>query len=118
LWRIYSNDVDPTAAGREWSALMARAFRHVMAVRDENPAPFFDVDFLDTVKKPLDVARAIYAWAGLTLTPEAEAAMQRWLDANTRNTRAAHEYDTSQFGLTPEQLRAQFAEYRERHIKA
>ncbi|WP_281784475.1 sulfotransferase family protein [Sinimarinibacterium flocculans] len=116
LWRIYSNDVDPTAAGREWSALMARAFRHVMTVRDENPAPFFDVDFLDTVKKPLDTARAIYAWAGLTLTPEAEAAMQRWLDANVRDARAAHEYDTSQFGLTPEQLRQQFAEYRQRHI--
>lgn len=116
LWRIYSNDVDPTAAGREWSALMARAFRHVMTVRDENPAPFFDVDFLDTVKKPLDTARAIYAWAGLTLTPEAEAAMQRWLDANVRDARAAHEYDTSQFGLTPERLRQQFAEYRQRHI--
>ncbi|MES0874763.1 sulfotransferase family protein [Sinimarinibacterium thermocellulolyticum] len=116
LWRIYSDDVDPTAAGREWSALMARAFRHVMRVRDENPAPFFDVDFLDTVRKPLDVVRAIYAWAGLILTPQTEAAMRRWLDANARDTRAAHEYDARQFGLTPQALREQFAEYRARHI--
>ncbi len=118
LWRIYSNDVDPTAAGREWSDLMARAFQHVLNERERSPASFFDVAFLDTVKKPMDVAREIYAWAGLTLTPQAELAMQRWLDANVRNARAAHEYDTSQFGLTPQQLKDKFATYRARHISA
>ncbi|HEY0974901.1 MAG TPA: sulfotransferase [Solimonas sp.] len=118
LWRIYSNDVDPTAAGREWSDLMSRAFRHTMQVRDANPAPFFDVSFIDTVKKPIEVVRAVYAWAGIEFTPAVEQAMQRWLDANVRNARAAHEYDTSQFGLTPDQLKSLFAEYRARHIPA
>lgn len=116
LWRIYSNDVDPTAAGHEWSDLMARAFRHTMQVRDQNPDPFFDVAFLDTVQKPLTVVRAIYTWAGLTLTPEVEQAMQHWLTTHTRNTRAAHEYDTSQFGLSDAQLKTLFADYRARHI--
>lgn len=118
LWRIYSNDVDPTAAGREWSALMSRAFRHTMQVRDANPKPFFDVRFEDTVKRPMDVVREIYAWAGLTLSSQAEAAMQHWLEENRRGARAVHEYDTSQFGLTPDQLRQEFSEYRARHIAA
>lgn len=118
LWRIYSSDVDPTAAGREWSELMSRAFRHTMQVRDANPQPFFDVRFEDTVKRPMEVVREIYAWAGLALSPQAEAAMQHWLEENRRGTRAAHEYDTSQFGLTPDQLRQEFSEYRARHIAA
>ncbi|HEX4896501.1 MAG TPA: sulfotransferase [Solimonas sp.] len=116
LWRIYSAEVDPTAAGREWSELMARAFQHTMAVRDANPAPFFDVRFEDTVKRPLEVVREIYAWAGLSLSPTAEAAMQRWLDDNRRGNRAAHDYDSEHFGLDPEQLKRQFAAYRARHI--
>jgi hypothetical protein len=116
LWRIYSNDVDPTAAGREWSELMARAFRHTMKVREQQPQAFFDVRFLDTVKRPLEVAREIYAWAGFTLAPETEAAMQRWLDDNCRASRAAHEYDSEAFGLDPEQLRKDFAEYRARYV--
>lgn len=117
LWRIYSADVDPTAAGREWSALMARAFRHTMKVRETHPDAFFDVRFEDTVKRPLEIARDIYAWAGYALKPEAEAAMQRWLEDNRRGNRAAHEYDSEAFGLDPEQLRKDFAEYRARHIE-
>jgi len=116
LWRIYSNDVDPTAAGREWSELMARAFRHTMKVREQQPQAFFDVRFLDTVKRPLEVARDIYAWAGFTLAPETQAAMQRWLDDNGRANRAAHEYDSEAFGLDPEQLKKDFAEYRARYV--
>jgi len=118
LWRIYGSDVDPTAAGREWSELMSRAFRHTMQVRDANPTPFFDVRFEDTVRRPMEVVRDIYAWAGLTLSAGAEQAMQQWLDDNRRGARAVHEYDTSQFGLTAEQLQAEFADYRARHIAA
>lgn len=116
LWRIYSNDVDPTAAGREWSTLMARAFRHTMRVRDAQPQAFFDVRFEDTVSQPLAVVRAIYAWAGYQLGPEAEAAMQRWLADNRRSNRAEHVYDSATFGLDPERLKQDFAEYRARYL--
>ncbi|MFA5938070.1 MAG: sulfotransferase [Sinimarinibacterium sp.] len=118
LWRIYSNDVDPTAAGREWSALMARAFKHTMQVRDANPAPFFDVRFEDTVKRPLEVVRDIYAWAGCPLAPETAAQMQHWLDDNRRANRAAHDYDSEHFGLDVEQMKKDFADYRARYIES
>ncbi len=116
LWRIYSDRVDPTAAGREWSTLMAKAFRHTMQVRDADPAPFFDVRFEDTVKRPLAVVREIYAWAGLQLGADAETAMRHWLDDNRRGNRAAHEYDREAFGLDAAQLQRDFAEYRSRHL--
>jgi hypothetical protein len=117
LWHIYSSDVDPAAAGQEWNALMARAFKATMAVRERMPEAFHDVRFVDTVKRPLEVVRDIYAWAGLTLTPAAEQAMQRWLEDNRRDTRGAHEYATEHFGLTADQIRRDFADYRARHIQ-
>ncbi|MGH8453879.1 MAG: sulfotransferase, partial [Nevskiales bacterium] len=113
---IYSSDVDPAAAGHEWSALMARAFKTTMVVRDKNPGTFHDVRFEDTVKRPLEVVRDIYAWAGLTLSPAAETAMQQWLEDNRRGTRAAHEYASEHFGLSADQIKRDFAEYRARHI--
>lgn len=116
LWRIYSSDIDASAAGHEWSDLMVRAFHHTMQVRDANPAPFFDVRFQDTVKQPFEVVRAIHAFAGLTLTADAERRMQAWLERNRRDSRAAHEYETAHFGLTAGQLQRDFADYRARYI--
>lgn len=118
LWRIYSNDVYSEAAGQEWNTLMARAFHHTMDVRAKNPTPFFDVRFIDTVKKPFEVVRAIYAHTGMTLTPQAEQAMQQWMEHNRRDTRAAHDYNPADFGLSEAQLKRDFADYRSRHIEA
>ena len=117
LWCIYGTTPSATAAGQEWSALMARAFAHTDAVRAENPAPFFDVQFLDTVKKPLEVVRAIYAHCGMALSAEAEAAMQQWLTANGREARASHEYHAEDFGLSAAQIATDFAGYTSRHLR-
>lgn len=116
LWHIYSSEVDPAAAGQEWSALMARAFKATLAVRETKPDAFHDVRFEDTVSRPLQVVYDIYAWAGLTLSPTAEKAMQVWLEDNRRGTRGAHEYASEHFGLSADQIRRDFAEYRARHI--
>jgi hypothetical protein len=116
LWHIYGSDVDPAAAGLEWNALMARAFKATMAVRDVCPDTFHDVRFEDTVKRPMEVVHDIYKWAGLMLSPTTEQAMQKWLEDNRRGTRHAHEYASEHFGLNANQIKRDFAEYRARHI--
>jgi len=117
LWHIYSNAVDSTAAGREWSDLMAKAFRHAMQARASSPQSFLDVRFADTVKQPLEVVRAIYAFAGRDLTPQALEAMAHWIEDNRRESRAAHDYQPEQFGLSEAQLKQDFAEYRSRFVE-
>ena len=117
LWHIYGAEVDPAAAGHEWSALMARAFKATMQVRDQQPEAFLDVRFQDTVKRPFEVIRAIYDFIGMKLTQDAEQAMQRWMETNRRDTRASHEYASEHFGLTADQIKRDFAEYRKRHIE-
>lgn len=119
LWRIYSDEVDAHAAGRAWSARMNQGLRHTMAVRAGAPASqFLDVQFLDTVQRPLDVVRQVYAFMGWTLMPEIESMMQAWLAEDARaHAVASHDYGPEQFGLSAEQLRRDFSAYRSRHIE-
>ena len=117
LWHIYSSTVDSKAVGHEWSALMARAFRHALQAREQSPQSFMDVRFIDTVKTPLEVVRAIYAFAGRTLTTEAEARMTHWIEDNRRESRASHDYQPEQFGLSEKQLKQDFADYRRQYIE-
>ena len=118
LWAIYGAAPDAKAAGREWNDLMVRAFHHTMQVRAQNPEPFLDVRFIDTVKKPFEVVQAIYAHLGMTLTPAAEAAMRDWMEKNSRDSRAAHDYTPEDFGLSAEQIKRDFADYRRQYIEA
>lgn len=117
LWRIYSNEADAAAAGRSWSARMKRGLEHTMRVRRSAPAQFMDVRFEDTVKRPLDVARGIYRFLGWPLPADTEGAMARWLAEDEKGHAGGHEYTPEQFGLSEDQLRRDFAAYRERHIE-
>lgn len=118
LWCIYGSGPDASAAGHEWNDLMARAFHHTMDVRATNNAPFLDVRFIDTVKKPFEVVAAIYAHTGMTLSDAGKQAMEVWMEKNRRDKREAHEYNPSDFGLSEEQLKRDFADYRKKYVEA
>jgi hypothetical protein len=54
----------------------------------------------------------------MTLTPEAETNMHSWMEQNRRDSRAAHDYNPADFGLSEAQLKRDFADYRSRYIEA
>lgn len=118
LWSIYSSDARKPEAGAEWSDLMARALAHTMAIREQAPERFFDVQFRDTVKRPFEVVEDIYRFADLPLSPKAIAAMQSWMDRNRREERGSHDYEMQDFGLSEAQIKRDFAVYREHYVEA
>lgn len=119
LWCIYSGAADARAAGAEWSGLMQRALGHTMKVRaGANPKQFMDVQFLDTVKQPMDVVKRVYEFIGWTLTPEADRAMRAWLIEDEKKHEGKHDYTAEQFGLSEAQIKQDFAEYRGRYVTA
>jgi hypothetical protein len=117
LWCIYSSDADARAAGKMWSERMSRGLRHTLEVRRKAASQFLDVQFLDTVKRPMDVVKRIYDFIGWQLTPEAERAMREWLEQDEKAHVGGHEYGPEEYGLSAEQLRHDFAAYRERHVR-
>ena len=116
LWSLASERVDAKEVGRQWNAKMAHALAHCLAVRDRFPDRFVDVWFRDAVQDTVGQIRRIYAAAGLAMTREAEAAMQRFIATNPREGRPPHLYTLEEFGLTAAGIERDFAAYRERFI--
>ena len=117
LWKIHMSQPDPVRAGRQWSAIWVRGIAHSMAVRNEMPADrFLDVWFSDTLDKPLDVVRSIYDYLNISFPADTRERMQAYLEAHSREKRPVHEYGLEHYGLSEEQIKADFATYRERYI--
>jgi hypothetical protein len=70
-----------------------------------------DVHYADVTRDPIGAIRRLYADLGDTLTPEAEAAMQTWLDENPQGKFGKHEYALDQYGLSVESLAPRFERY-------
>lgn len=114
---IYSDEVDRKTVGEVWNERMRKALLHTMAVRDALPdGRFLDVNFLDTVKQPLAVARQVYDFIGWPLDGAVEQRLQDWLSRDAESHQGGHEYTAEQFGLSEERLRSDFAKYRDRHL--
>jgi hypothetical protein len=70
-----------------------------------------DVHYADVTRDPMDAIRKLYADLGDTLTPQAEAAMQTWLDDNPQGKFGKHEYQLDQYGLSVDALASRFERY-------
>lgn len=117
LWGIYSDRADPLSAGREWNNVLRRAMAHTMGVRESAPNQFIDVQFLDTVKRPMAVVQRLYTFMGLKLDAATEQRMRDWLVEDEKSHQGGHHYSAEQFGLSDEQIRRDFAPYIDQHIK-
>jgi hypothetical protein len=118
LIHMNSDDVDDVQFGRftekRWAGFLGR----YAAARDRiGPHRFIDIKYEDVVKSPIEQARPVMARLGVAMTPEIETAMTDWLAENAREKRAAHHYTMEQFGISMDELEADFAAYRARFIQ-
>ena len=117
LWQIYSDQPDPSSAGRQWNSRMARGIHHTMQVREQQDSRrFLDIHFSDTVAKPMEVLEAVYQFAQMPFTEKARTDAQQWLSGNSREKRAGHDYSLETFGLSEQQMQRDYALYRSRHL--
>lgn len=117
LWTVYGQAADPVRAGRRWSDIWSRGVTDTMAYREQQaPGRFLDVWFADTLSRPLEVVRSIYDFVGLSFPEGIQERMQDYLEHNAREKRPLHSYTLDHYGLTEEQIKADFAAYRERYI--
>lgn len=80
--------------------------------RDKHgPDSMIDVHYADLMADPMAAMRRLYVSLGDVLTPEAEAAMQAWLDANPQGKFGKHDYKLAQYGLSVKELAPKFERY-------
>ncbi len=70
-----------------------------------------DLHYAELLNNPIAAMRSLYAALGDDFTPEAESAMQAWLEDNPQNKFGKHEYKLDQYGLSVEALKPLFERY-------
>lgn len=110
--------IDETRVGPEMLAFWKVAIDRAMAFRAD-PAQaerFVDVPYDALVRDPMATVRRVYGHFGMTLSPDAEAAMARFLHERPKDSHGAHRYTAERFGLRAGQIRDAFGDYIRRHL--
>lgn len=108
----YTGKIDYEWLGEDCSYQAVLHLDRIMDSRAKLPSDrVVDVHYADITRDPMAAIRKLYADLGDTLTPEAEAAMQAWLDDNPQGKFGKHEYQLSQYGLSVEALAPRFERY-------
>ncbi len=114
--KAYTGKIDVEWIGENYPWQAAEHARRGMAARDAlGEDRIIDVHYATMTRDPMGVMRKLYPQLGDELTPEAEAAMQGWIDDNPQDKFGKHEYKLAQFGLTKEKLEPMFTEYLRRY---
>jgi hypothetical protein len=117
LRQMRSDGVGKAPSGQKTlSSLSARA-RLAMRFRDRyaGTARFYDVRYQDLVADPIGLMIRLYDDLGLVLSEDAVRRMQDFLGRPSKGRRGFHRYSLAQFGLTRDEVRAQFNAYCERY---
>jgi len=108
----YTGKIDHAWLGEDCSYQAVLHLDRIMDTRDKlGHDRMVDVHYADVTRDPMGAIRKLYADLGDTLTPEAEAAMQAWLDDNPQGKFGKHEYQLDQYGLSVEALAPRFERY-------
>jgi hypothetical protein len=74
-----------------------------------------DVHYADLIRDPIGTVKKLYRVLGDDFSPEAETAMQAWIDDNPQDKFGRHEYKFAQFGLEKKDVEPLFARYLSRY---
>lgn len=111
----FSDRVELTEIGSHWLNLLSRGVERTMQARaGASEDRFFDVNYVDLIKNPIETVRQIYHYFGYTYSDRMEEDVKKWMQANPQHKYGVHRYTLEQFGLTTDQIERKFAKYCER----
>lgn len=112
--RIRTDNPNPHAAGRSCTVIIERLVNRLLADHPQDDPRFLPIQFGDLMKEPIAAARRVYVAAGLEFSPEIEAGMNAYVEANNKSNHGGHSYAAEDFAIDVAQLRASIAPYYER----
>jgi len=112
IQRLFSDEVDPHALGRQQLALWSEGVRRGLAFRRRaGEARFADVFMHDLVARPIEAVANVYARFALPFDAAAEPAMRAWSIDNPQHKHGSVATSLEEFGLTLDAVRDAFADY-------
>jgi hypothetical protein len=114
---VFSDAVDPSEIGRDWSRKVRRMLDRAMDARARlSESKFLDVRYEHLVADPADTAREVLRWAEVPVGAEAEATLASAMRANPQHKHGRHQYRLEDYGLDRPSVEALFADYRAQFI--
>lgn len=114
LHRLASNDASLTRVAQHYAEGLARGYDATVSYRKTGKLPesqVVDLYFRDFIADQVGTVRRAYEHFGLTLSDEAAAAMQAFLDDNPADKFGKHLYKLEDTGLEMDWLRGLFTNY-------
>ena len=113
LRSVFSDFVDPAAIGTEMTKHWEEALDRFVAARQRlRPDAFFNVEYSDLIRNPINVIRRVYGRLARDLSSEGELRMRAFLSAHPTGKHGNHSYTLAAFGMDPVKLRKRFSSYR------
>jgi len=113
LRSVFSDFVDPAAIGTEMTKHWEEALDRFVAARQRlRPDAFFNVEYSDLIRNPINVIRRVYGRLARDLSSEVELRMRAFLSAHPTGKHGNHSYTLAAFGMDPVKLRKRFSSYR------
>lgn len=104
--------------GAHWSSRFRNGLERFEEIRAGLPqGQVIDVRYEETVRDPVGVGERVMRALGLGFEPADRAAMQASVEANRREARPRHKYSAGEFGLSPEGIATDFAEYHKKYLQ-
>lgn len=112
--RASSDSVDPAEVAADWIPRLQRVLTAAVRTRAAGSYPqarFYDMVFGDFVADQFAVVERIYDAFDLPMSDEGAAAMQAFIADNPPGKHGVHAYTPGEYGIDPDQVRSDFAEY-------
>jgi hypothetical protein len=122
MQRLLVQDFSLTFQAKALGPQAIEVFRHALegliAVRQEYPADrFIDVQYEDTVSRPLEVFRTTMTAMGVPPTLEDMQDAATWMAGHGRDTHPPHVYSAEDYGITAEAIARDFGFYHDAFLK-
>ena len=109
---VFSDAIDPHAIGQELLTLQSDMVQRALQLRQADPSlPVMDVTYDDIVRDPEAVVKRVYSFAGWSYDQVAADGVAQVIGHQTQHRFGRHRYELSDFGLTTEMVREQYAMY-------
>jgi hypothetical protein len=111
---VGSDEVDRVEVADDWIARLRRVLLRgieVRAAKDYPDAVFYDMYFPDFIGDQFAVVEQIYDALGLPMTGAGADAMKAFIADNPPGKHGVHFYEPEEFGIEPDRVRAEFADY-------
>lgn len=100
------------AIGREIHEHLLQGMRQAVEARRKLGSDrFLDIHHTEFVERPMEVLERIYSWLGMELTDAVRAQFEAWRETNHSGAHGAHRYTAEEYGLSADQIRADYDFY-------